>query len=243
MGNAIITAAGAGGARKAKIMKINGEFFELGTPAKVADIIENYPGHVLLDSNEFLRFNLRARPLDPEFELQPKKIYLLVELPRFPTAEEADYTLQRTNSAEILDDTIHPPENFGKSQVLVTDFSATARSEAGEGPAAAAAVTPVRVKLKLPKAQVERILEQSSDDAEAAEKIIDLCMDDGGGRATEEVDTAGEEEEESAKEGRWTEIGEDETMSFSKYRVNSHHPRLRIPGFDRHSKYKKLANY
>ncbi|KAL8161142.1 hypothetical protein V2J09_012631 [Rumex salicifolius] len=182
MGNAAITSAGAGGGRKAKIMKINGEFFKFGTPAKVRDIIGKYPGHILLDSDEFRRFNLRARPLDPEFDLQPKKIYLLVELPRFPSEEDADNTPRRSNYGE----TSRAPENFRVSQ-----------------PSA----SPVRVKVKLPKAQVERILEQTSDDAEAAGKIIDLCMDDDGRAAAPDA----EGKEDSERKGRWTEIGEDET--------------------------------
>ena len=75
MGNAM-------GSKKAKVMKIDGETFKLNTPARANDVVKDYPGHVLLDSHAVKNFGPRAKPLEPDYQLKPKKIYFLVELPK-----------------------------------------------------------------------------------------------------------------------------------------------------------------
>ncbi|KAJ6290735.1 hypothetical protein OIU78_026476 [Salix suchowensis] len=132
-----------GGGRKAKVMKINGETFKLKTPARAGDVVKDYPGYVLLDSEAVKHFGIRAKPLEPQQELKAKKVYFLVELPKLP--EEKD------------------PRNTRRRR---------AKRQTG--------TNSVRVKVRLPKAQVQKLVEESKNEVEVAEKIIGLYMDNSG---------------------------------------------------------------
>ncbi|XP_021755032.1 uncharacterized protein At1g66480-like [Chenopodium quinoa] len=179
---------GGGTSKTSKIMKINGENFKLKIPAKVFDVIKDYPDHILLDSEDFLRFNLRAKPLNPDFELKPRKIYLLVELPKFPLNNTCNSNYQ-TPLREVRSGVLAPTtttKDFMSRRTASDDLTLITRSMADYG----SSVGPTRVKMKLPKAQVQRIMEESGDDVEAAKKIIRLCLEDntavcGGGAAVE----------------------------------------------------------
>nr|GMD49365.1 stress response protein NST1-like [Ipomoea batatas] len=160
MGNAI------GGRKKAKVMKIDGETLKLKTPVSAFDVVKDYPGHVLLDSETVKRFGVRATPLEAEQELKPKKVYFLVELPKFPRGERVP---RRMRSAGV-----HHMSATDRLEALMkmrrssSDVSASVRREWG----------PVQIKLRLPRAQVEKVIVESRDEGEAAEKIINLCIRD-----------------------------------------------------------------
>ncbi|KAK3036164.1 hypothetical protein RJ639_029901 [Escallonia herrerae] len=75
---------GGGGRKKAKVMEINGESFKLKTPVKAQDVINDYPGHVLMKFKSVKQFGIRAKPLANGEELIPQKIYFLLHLkPQF----------------------------------------------------------------------------------------------------------------------------------------------------------------
>jgi len=182
MGNSISSKA-------AKIMKIDGEIFKFKTPAKVFDVIKDYPDHVLLDSDEFLRYNLRAKPLDPQFELKPRKIYLLLQLPKFPKplrrvrsgAPQRRMEAMRVTRRSISDVSIMSPST-----------ASTDSDESGS--------SGTRVKIRMPKAMLERIMAESRDEGEVGERILRLCLEDSA--ATSDGDVAAppvveEEERES----------------------------------------------
>lgn len=76
MGNSL------GSKKTVKIMKINGESFKLKTPVKACTVVKDFPGHVLLESEDVKHFGIRAKPLDPQENLESKRIYFMVELPR-----------------------------------------------------------------------------------------------------------------------------------------------------------------
>ncbi|KAJ1375789.1 hypothetical protein SESBI_50621 [Sesbania bispinosa] len=95
MGNTI------GRSQKAKVMKIDGETFKVKIPATANDVVKDYPGHVLLDSQAVKHFGLRAKPLEPHQELKPKKIYFLVELPKIQPEEEKTALPRRVRSSGI----------------------------------------------------------------------------------------------------------------------------------------------
>lgn len=160
MGNAI------GGRKKARVMKIDGETFKVKTPVSAFDVVKDYPGHVLLDSETVKRFGVRAKPLEPEQELKPKKIYFLIELPKFefPYGERVP---RRIRSAVHMSATDRL-ESLMKMRRSTSDVSPAARTKWG----------PVQIKLRLPRAQVEKVIGESRDEAEAAEKIISLCIRD-----------------------------------------------------------------
>ncbi|XP_074308341.1 uncharacterized protein At1g66480-like [Silene latifolia] len=197
MGNNI----GGNSKASAKVMKINGEFFKLKTPTKVIDIIKHYPDHILLDSQDFLRFNLRAKPLDLDFQLQPKKIYLLFEPPKFPQTVNNDTNVGKSSLRRVKSGVLETTTTTLKELRMlmtkrsVSDLSIATKSTAvigsshsegggggggGDDDGVNPVVGPTRVILKLPKAQVKRIMEESNDDAEVAQRIIHLSAVDGG---------------------------------------------------------------
>ncbi|CAL0317683.1 unnamed protein product [Lupinus luteus] len=183
MGNSI------GRSKKAKVMKIDGETFKVKTPAIANDVVKDHPGHVLLDSQAVKHFGLRAKPLQPHQELKPKNIYFLVELPKIQTEEGDDNKgtlhrrvrssgISRMNAKERLD-------LLMLSKRSVSDFGVVR-----EPPLNNMSVDhgPMRVKMRIPKAQLEKMMEESNNDgAEVAEKIMSLYMrTNGDGAAVED---------------------------------------------------------
>lgn len=159
-------------------MKISGETFKVKTPIRAWDVVKDYPGHVLLNSEAVKRFGMRARPLEPKQELKPKKIYFLVELPKFPAEEEEKQVKRRVRSG-IQVSAKDRLECLMLSRRSVSDLtsvreSSTTSSSSSEGP--------VRMKMRLPKAQMLKLVEESKDDVEIAERIIELYMVNNGGK-------------------------------------------------------------
>lgn len=160
------------------VMKISGETFKVKTPIRAWDVVKDYPGHVLLNSEAVKRFGVRARPLEPKQELKPKKIYFLVELPKFPAEEEEKQVKRRVRSG-IQVSAKDRLECLMLSRRSVSDLtsvreSSTTSSSSSEGP--------VRMKMRLPKAQMLKLVEESKDDVEIAERIIELYMVNNGGK-------------------------------------------------------------
>lgn len=171
MGNSL------GGSKSAKVMKINGESFKLKTPVRAGSVVESHPGHVLLESEAVKHYGVRAKPLEPQQELKPKRLYFLVELPKFPEEKSArrvrsgiqmsakdrleSLMLARRSASDLS--IMKPPSIALEEEKKVI-------SENGGGGGG------VRVKMRLPKAEVERLMAESKDRAEVAEKIVSLCM-------------------------------------------------------------------
>ncbi|MED6140256.1 hypothetical protein PIB30_091436 [Stylosanthes scabra] len=168
--------------KKAKVMKIDGETFKLKTPATANDVVKDYPGHVLLDSEAVKHFGLRAKPLQPDQLLKPKKIYFLVELPKVVKPEDDKNALPRRvrssgvrgmNAKERL-------ELLALSKRSASDLTLV-RPDAGLNGG------PTRVRMRLPKAQLEKLIEESNNDgAEVAEKIMNMYMAGAGAGAAAE---------------------------------------------------------
>ncbi|CAK7339044.1 unnamed protein product, partial [Dovyalis caffra] len=164
-----------GGGNKAKVMKINGETFKLKTPARAGEVVKDYPGYVLLDSEVVKHFGIRAKPLEPQQELKAKKIYFLVDLPKIPD-EEKDVRNSRRVRSGIHMSAKDRLECLMLSRRSVSELSVVrpSSSQTSDGPG------PVRVKVRLPKAQVQKLVEESKDEVEVADKIIDLYMGNSG---------------------------------------------------------------
>ncbi|KAG6779090.1 hypothetical protein NC652_010958 [Populus alba x Populus x berolinensis] len=164
-----------GGGNKAKVMLINGETFKLKTPATAGEVVKDYPGYVLLDSEAVKHFGIRAKPLEPQQELKAKKIYFLIELPQIP--EEKDPRSTRRVRSAIQMSAKERLENLMLSRRSVSDLSMVrpSSSQTSDGR------EPVQVKVRLPKAQVQKLVEESQDEVEVAEKLIDLYMRNSGG--------------------------------------------------------------
>lgn len=172
MGNTI------GGRKKTKVMKVDGETINLKTPIQASEVVKDYPGYVLLDSEAVKHFGIRAKPLEPQQQLKPKKVYFLVELPKFPDQEK---TTRRVRSG-IQMSAKDRLECLMLSRRAVSDLTAVnVGSSHGSEVAPAVGTGQMRVKMRLPRAQVEKLMEESANDGEVAEKIVDLYVEKSGG--------------------------------------------------------------
>ncbi|XP_009596673.1 uncharacterized protein At1g66480-like [Nicotiana tomentosiformis] len=187
MGNSL------GRKKTAKVMKIDGQIMKFKTPVYANEILKSYPNSmVLLESEEVKHFGIKAKPLEPQQELKPKRLYFLVELPKYPeekpprrvrsgiqmSAKDRLETLMLARRS-VSDLSILKPvsiiteessynNNYASGSVLNNS-----KTENGGGP--------VRVKLRLPKAEVEKLMMQSKGEEDVAEKIMRLCMANNGG--------------------------------------------------------------
>ncbi|GJN16174.1 hypothetical protein PR202_gb03134 [Eleusine coracana subsp. coracana] len=173
MGNAI-----AGKRRTARVMKVDGSTCKYKPPAVAGDALRDHPGHHLLEPEEVRRLGVRARPLDPDAPLKPGKLYFLVELPRLAAPSSSSRVPRRTWSGALTYGGGGAGERLeslmlarrSASDVAATVKAMAAAVEAGEDGA-------VRLRVRLPKAEVARLVGESRDAGEAAEKIMRLCVD------------------------------------------------------------------
>ncbi|XP_030444037.1 uncharacterized protein At1g66480-like [Syzygium oleosum] len=170
-----------GGKRRAKVMKINGDTFKLKTPVRVGDVVKDYPGHVLMDSEAVKHFGIRAKPLEPQQELKPKKVYFLVELPKFP--EEDNKFPRRVRSTGIRMSAKDRLECLMLSRRAASDLSLarppppSLGSEGGDG-RPRRGEGPLTVKMRLTRAEMAKLVAESRDEKEVAERIMSLCYGD-----------------------------------------------------------------
>ncbi|TYJ25973.1 hypothetical protein E1A91_A07G086300v1 [Gossypium mustelinum] len=171
MGNSI------GGRNKAKVMKIDGETIKLKTPIRVWDVLKDYPtGHVLLDSQTVKHYGIRAKPLEPQESLKPKKIYFLVELPKLAD-DEVHKAPRRVRSGGIHMSAKDRLECLMLSRRTVMVSDGVRLGGGGGGTSGGGMMT---VKMRLPKSQMAKLVEESKDGVEVAEKILDLYIGNGG---------------------------------------------------------------
>uniref|UniRef100_A0A6N2M970 Uncharacterized protein n=1 Tax=Salix viminalis TaxID=40686 RepID=A0A6N2M970_SALVM len=130
---------------------------------KSGDVVKDYPGYVPVK-----HFGIRAKPLEPQQELKAKKVYFLVELPKLP--EEKDPRNTRRVRSGI---------NMSAKDRLET-VSDLPMVRSAPGQTSDDGTNSVRVKVRLPKAQVQKLVEESRNEVEVAEKIIGLYMDNSG---------------------------------------------------------------
>ncbi|CBI15547.3 hypothetical protein VitviT2T_025790 [Vitis vinifera] len=157
-----------GGRKTAKVMKIDSQTFKLKTPVRVWETVKDYPGHVLIESEAFKHFGIRAKPLEPQRELKPKKLYFLLEIPK----HSGDRTVRRVQSG-INMNAVDRLQSLMLSRRSVSDLS-TIKQTTSIRPLNCGAI---RVQLRLPKSQLMKLIQESKDNEEAAEKIMDLCME------------------------------------------------------------------
>ncbi|KAK6122336.1 hypothetical protein DH2020_043956 [Rehmannia glutinosa] len=183
-----------GGKRSAKIMKINGEMFKLKTPVQAGSVMENHPGHVLLESESVRHYGVRAKPLEPQQELKPSRLYFLVQLPKFPEEEKRVRRVRsgiQMSAKDRLESLMLARRSASdlsiiKAVSIEPEPEKIGISENGGGGG-------VRIRMRLPKAEVERLMSESKDGAEVAEKIVGLCIG-GGGAAEQKLDWKGDNE-------------------------------------------------
>uniref|UniRef100_A0ACD5ZMS7 Uncharacterized protein n=1 Tax=Avena sativa TaxID=4498 RepID=A0ACD5ZMS7_AVESA len=191
MGNSI------GAKRKgAKVMQLDGTSFRVKPPAAAADVLRDHPGFQLLEAEEVKLLGARARPLADDAPLRRGRLYFLVALPRRPAARAGPP--RRAWSGNLRVGARERLESLMLARRSTSDLS----SFQGALPSASAPTsplnggylsgggggggggTPVRLKMRLPKAQVEKLMGESRDAAEAAAKIMELCAAVGDGSSS-----------------------------------------------------------
>ncbi|KAG9142321.1 hypothetical protein Leryth_007734 [Lithospermum erythrorhizon] len=154
-------------------MKINGETMKFNKPMHAGEVLKDHPGYVLLDSEAVKHFGVRAKSLEAEQELKPKRLYFLVELPKVPNEK-----LPRKVRSGIQMSAKDRLESLMLSRRSVSDLSQMKSSSQSivldEVPGQNGLT---RVKMRLPRAEVEKLMRQSRNETEAAEKIMDLCLE------------------------------------------------------------------
>jgi len=188
MGNSI------GGKRKsAKVMQLDGTSFRVKPPAAASDVLRDHPGFQLLESEEVKLLGARARPLAPDAPLRRGRLYFLVALPRRAPAGP----MRRAWSGNLNVGARERLESLKLARRSTSDLSslpahASASAPTSPLPGGAASLlpsgsaTPVRLKMRLPRAQVEKLMGESKDPAEAAAKIMELCGAHASARVTPE---------------------------------------------------------
>ncbi|KAK8611575.1 hypothetical protein V6N13_131622 [Hibiscus sabdariffa] len=177
MGNSI------GGRKMAKVMKIDGQTIKLKTPIRVWDVVKDYPGHVLLESESVKHYGIRAKPLEPQQDLKPKKVYFLVELPKFPQ----DKAPRRVRSGGIHMSAKDRLECLMLSRRTVSDLPMVRASSADGVVAPAGSGELMTVKMRLPRSQMAKLVEESRDGVEVAQKILNLYIEKGGDDADNRI--------------------------------------------------------
>ncbi|CAH9146387.1 unnamed protein product [Cuscuta epithymum] len=198
MGNSL------GGKKTTKVMKIDGQTMKFKTPAYAGEIVRNYPGHVLLDSEAVKHFGIRAKPLEPQQELRSKRLYFLVEIPKVPE----ERTPRRVRSGTIQMSAKDRLESLMLSRRSSSDLSSmnpSARFPVEAEKAGASENGGVRLKLRLPKVEVEKLMMECKDEEEATAKLMQLCMaGNGSANKDDHVQTAVAAGCSSSDQGRST---------------------------------------
>ncbi|XP_057962497.1 uncharacterized protein At1g66480-like [Malania oleifera] len=164
-----------------KVMKVTGETMKLKIPVTAGEVTKDYPSHVLLESEAVKHFGIRAKPLESQQELKPKRLYFLVEMPKFPAQ------MPRRVRSEIKMSAKDRLESLMLARRSVSDLSIMKPASIGvaeEGSSSSSGAGKVQVKMRVPKAEVDRLVKESGDENEAVKKIVDLCMANPGGGST-----------------------------------------------------------
>ncbi|KAL4018271.1 hypothetical protein IC575_021862 [Cucumis melo] len=187
MGNTI------GGRKRVKVMKVDGEILKFKLPIRVSEVLKDYPDHVLMESEAVKHYGVKAKPLEPQQDLNKKKIYFLLQLPKIAADNRAppDRIPRRVRSSGVhmsakdrLDLLMLSRRTMSEiaitrpsSTAATVDSSAQPRFHSG----------PMQVKMKIPRSQVAKLMEESASEGEIAEKIINMYLKNevntGGGSA------------------------------------------------------------
>ncbi|MED6122239.1 hypothetical protein PIB30_037910 [Stylosanthes scabra] len=175
-----------------KVMKINGEAFKLKTPVKAGEVLKNHPGLVLLESEAVKHYGTRAKPLEPNKDLLPRRLYFLVELPaknsttqprrirsaiNMSAKDRLESLMLTRRSASDLSILKQKNNNLGNDSDGSSNGSnkennnnIVNKNGGGGG---------VRVKMRVPRVEVEKLIQGCKDEAEAAERIMSLYKNGG----------------------------------------------------------------
>ncbi|KAJ0240518.1 hypothetical protein HA466_0221440 [Hirschfeldia incana] len=163
MGNSL------GGKKTTKIMKIDGETFKLKTPVTAEEVLKDFPGLVLLDSESVKHYGARAKPLEAKQRLEAKRLYFVVEpVKECPPPRRVRSGIQMS-AKERLENLMLTRRSSSDLSILKPSGRWTTTEKEDEGGA-------VRVKLRISKAELERLVKEGATEAEATHKIASRFM-------------------------------------------------------------------
>lgn len=174
-----------GSKKTTKVMKIDGETMKLKTPIKAGEVLKDHPGLVLLDSEAVKHYGVRAKPIEGHKELQPKRLYFLVELPKEvkPRRVRSGIVMSAKDRLDNLVLTRRSASDLSiMKQRNVDEDNGGGRRGGGDGGDDVEVKENgggVRLKVRLPKAEVEKLMRECKDEAEAAEMIMRLYKANG----------------------------------------------------------------
>ncbi|KAF7085723.1 hypothetical protein CFC21_089118, partial [Triticum aestivum] len=159
MGNSI------GAKRKgAKVMQLDGTSFRVKPPAAASDVLRDHPGFQLLEAEEVKLLGARARPLAHDAPLRRGRLYFLVALPRRPAAgppRRAWSGNLRVGARERLESLMlarRSTSDLSSFQGIASASAPASPLPGGYGVSGGGGGTPVRLRMRLPKAQVEKLM-------------------------------------------------------------------------------------
>ncbi|KAJ3694827.1 hypothetical protein LUZ60_000204 [Juncus effusus] len=153
--------------RTAKVMKIDGTAFRLKPPVQVSDVLRDHPGFTLLESGEVKLLGVRAKPLGPDVLLKAGKLYFLVELPKLPDKRAP----RRAWSGALQVGARERLETLMLTRRSTSDISLGMKSPSIDSEEVEGGL---RLKMRLPKNEVAKLMQESKDSNEAAERIMQL---------------------------------------------------------------------
>uniref|UniRef100_A0A0D6QTL3 Uncharacterized protein n=1 Tax=Araucaria cunninghamii TaxID=56994 RepID=A0A0D6QTL3_ARACU len=174
MGNAIQSS----GHGRVKIMKLDGEVTKVKEPVTVDEILKDYPGYVVLPSEAVRHMGVRAKPLDRSENLKAKHLYFLVELPKLENYQREPRRVRsgiQMNAKSRLESMLLARRSISDITIMNSSSSndnngASSSSEQGEDKSA------LRLKVRLSKTQLAKMMAESEDSSETAEKILESCL-------------------------------------------------------------------
>nr|ABK23762.1 unknown [Picea sitchensis] len=203
MGNAIPSR----GHKRIKIMKLDGQEIKFKAPMTVDEIMKKYPNHSVLDSEAVRHLGIRAKPLHESTQLEPKRLYFLVEWPKTKIINNIYRAPTRVRS-EISTSAKSRLESMLLARRSVSDISAIGASNGNRAgslqypsltnsPSAQLDQTggedgAVRLKIRLTKAQLSKFMSESQTGSETAEKILDAYLTNAESKPEEAEEEEGE---------------------------------------------------
>ncbi|KAG0456144.1 hypothetical protein HPP92_023932 [Vanilla planifolia] len=157
--------------RTIKVMRIDGSTLRLKTPATAGDVLRDHPTYSVLDAADFKTLGLRARRLTADDPLLSGRLYFLVQLPRFqPAVTRRSLSYNTGHSAKDRLDLLFKSRSTGSNLAV----HSCAEAEKARAEDTTEGVT--RLRVRLPKNEVAKLVEESRDDAEAVQRIVELSV-------------------------------------------------------------------
>ncbi|KAH9295553.1 hypothetical protein KI387_039141 [Taxus chinensis] len=166
MGNAV-------GRGRVKIMKLDGEILKFKPPLTVQSVLQNYPNHVIMHSDAVRHVGVKAQPLEGSTQLKAKQLYFLLEMPRIenlraPGRVRSEINMSAKSRLEAMLLARRTSSDIG---ALSSSHYVTSTSLDGEN-------GPIRLQVRLSKAQLAQLESQSQNSSETAQKILDFYLNE-----------------------------------------------------------------